>query len=52
MGNYTLEIRLDDDGNKYFETISSYDNLAGNTREKRHRRSKKPRRSKKHRSKK
>ena len=50
MGSYTSVIRLDHNGNKYFETISSYDNLAGNTRSKRHRRTKRHRRrSKRHR---
>lgn len=49
MGSYTAVIRVNHNGNKYFETISSYDNLAGNTRSKRQRRSKKPRRSKRQR---
>ena len=49
MGSYTAVIRLDHNGNKYFETISSFDNLAGNTRSKRRRRTKRHHRSKRHR---
>lgn len=46
MGAYTAVIKLDSNGEKYFQTISSYDDyLAGNLKRKNTRKNKKKRRS-------